>query len=274
MGKLVRIIAHTRMKIYIDGAYYAKEDAKISVFDHGLLYGDGVFEGIRIYHSRVFKLKEHIERLYYSAKAILLTIPMTPEAMAEAVLDACRQNQLENGYIRLIVTRGAGSLGLSPNSCENPSVIIIANEIQLYPPELYEKGMEIITAATSRNFVNAINPAIKSLNYLNNILAKIEASHAGCEEAIMLNSDGFVAECTGDNLFIFHHGILFTPAPGGWSTAWNHPQYRHGISPGIGLYGPGAQPHALRPVYRSGMFPDRQRSRNCARCQNRPTSHW
>ena len=140
MGKLVRIIAHTRMKIYIDGAYYAKEDAKISVFDHGLLYGDGVFEGIRIYHSRVFKLKEHIERLYYSAKAILLTIPMTPEAMAEAVLDACRQNQLENGYIRLIVTRGAGSLGLSPNSCENPSVIIIANEIQLYPPELYEKG--------------------------------------------------------------------------------------------------------------------------------------
>ena len=211
MGKLVRIIAHTRMKIYIDGAYYAKEDAKISVFDHGLLYGDGVFEGIRIYHSRVFKLKEHIERLYYSAKAILLTIPMTPEAMAEAVLDACRQNQLENGYIRLIVTRGAGSLGLSPNSCENPSVIIIANEIQLYPPELYEKGMEIITAATSRNFVNAINPAIKSLNYLNNILAKIEASHAGCEEAIMLNSDGFVAECTGDNLFIFHHGVLFTP---------------------------------------------------------------
>lgn len=211
IGQLVRVNAPTKMKIYIDGEYYAKEDAKISVFDHGLLYGDGVFEGIRVYHSRVFKLREHIERLYFSAKAILLNIPMSEEAMIAAVVDACRQNQLENGYIRLIVTRGAGSLGLSPNSCKHPSVIIIANEIQLYPRELYEKGMEIITAATSRNLVNAINPAIKSLNYLNNILAKIEASHAGCEEAIMLNSDGFVAECTGDNLFILHHGVIYTP---------------------------------------------------------------
>lgn len=199
------------MKIYIDGEYYDKENAKISVFDHGLLYGDGVFEGIRVYHKRVFKLQEHIERLYYSAKAILLTIPMTEEAMCEAVVEACRQNGLENGYIRLIVTRGVGSLGLSPNSCKKPSVIIVANEIQLYPREYYDKGMEIITAATSRNFVNAVNPAIKSLNYLNNILAKIEASNAGCEEAIMLNSDGFVAECTGDNVFILHHGKIYTP---------------------------------------------------------------
>jgi branched-chain amino acid aminotransferase len=199
------------MKIYIDGEYYDKENAKISVFDHGLLYGDGVFEGIRVYHKRVFKLREHIERLFYSAKAILLNIPMTQEALCQAVVEACRANGLDNGYIRLIVTRGAGSLGLSPNSCKKPSVIIIANEIQLYPREFYEQGMEIITAATSRNFVNAVNPAIKSLNYLNNILAKIEASNAGCEEAIMLNSDGFVAECTGDNVFILHQGKIFTP---------------------------------------------------------------
>ncbi|MDG1890852.1 MAG: branched-chain-amino-acid transaminase [Verrucomicrobiota bacterium] len=199
------------MKIYIDGNYYGKEDAKISVFDHGLLYGDGVFEGIRVYHRRVFKLKEHIQRLYYSAKAILLSIPMSEEAMCRAVVETCRANGLENGYIRLIVTRGAGSLGLSPDSCKSPSVIIIANEIQLYPREFYEKGMEIITAATARNLVNAVNPAIKSLNYLNNILAKIEANNAGCEEAIMLNSEGFVAECTGDNIFILHHGKIFTP---------------------------------------------------------------
>ena len=199
------------MKIYIDGEYYDKENAKISVFDHGLLYGDGVFEGIRIYHKRVFKLREHIERLFYSAKAILLTIPMTQEALCQAVVEACRANGLDNGYIRLIVTRGVGSLGLSPNSCKKPSVIIIANEIQLYPREFYEQGMEIITAATSRNLVNAVNPAIKSLNYLNNILAKIEASNAGCEEAIMLNSEGFVAECTGDNIFILHQGKIFSP---------------------------------------------------------------
>jgi branched-chain amino acid aminotransferase len=207
----LRFNSDAKMKIYIDGEYYDKENAKISVFDHGLLYGDGVFEGIRIYHKRVFKLREHIERLFYSAKAILLTIPMTQEALCQAVVEACRANGLDNGYIRLIVTRGVGSLGLSPNSCKKPSVIIIANEIQLYPREFYEQGMEIITAATSRNLVNAVNPAIKSLNYLNNILAKIEASNAGCEEAIMLNSEGFVAECTGDNIFILHQGKIFTP---------------------------------------------------------------
>ena len=207
----LRFNSDAKMKIYIDGEYYDKENAKISVFDHGLLYGDGVFEGIRVYHKRVFKLREHIERLFYSAKAILLNIPMTQEALCQAVVEACRANGLDNGYIRLIVTRGAGSLGLSPNSCKKPSVIIIANEIQLYPREFYEQGMEIITAATSRNFVNAVNPAIKSLNYLNNILAKIEASNAGCEEAIMLNSDGFVAECTGDNVFILNQGKIFTP---------------------------------------------------------------
>ncbi|MBT4275066.1 MAG: branched-chain amino acid aminotransferase, partial [Verrucomicrobia bacterium] len=148
-----------KMKIYIDGEYYDKENAKISVFDHGLLYGDGVFEGIRAYHKRVFKLQEHIERLFYSAKAILLEIPMSQEEICDAVVETCRANQIENGYIRLIVTRGAGSLGLSPDSCPKPGVIIIANTIQLYPREIYENGMEIITAATSRNYVNAVNPA-------------------------------------------------------------------------------------------------------------------
>ena len=199
------------MKVYIDGKFYDEKNAKVSVFDHGLLYGDGVFEGIRAYNGRVFKLKEHIERLYYSAKAILLTIPMTPEAMSKAVVDSCRKNKIRDGYIRLVVTRGVGTLGLNPNRCKNPSVIIIAATIQLYPPEMYEKGMEIVTVATTRNLHNAVNPAIKSLNYLNNILAKIEANIAGVEEAIMLNSQGFVSECTGDNIFLIKGKQLLTP---------------------------------------------------------------
>jgi branched-chain amino acid aminotransferase len=199
------------MKIYIDGKFYSERDAKVSVFDHGLLYGDGVFEGIRAYHGRVFKLREHIARLWYSAKALLLEIPISKEEMTKAVVETCRQNKLRDGYIRLLVTRGVGSLGLNPKSCKRPSVIIIAGGIQLYPPELYQKGMEIVTVPTVRNLHSALNPAIKSLNYLNNILAKIEANHAGCEEAIMLNAEGYVAECTGDNLFIIKEGQLMTP---------------------------------------------------------------
>jgi branched-chain amino acid aminotransferase len=199
------------MKIYVDGKYYSERDAKISVFDHGLLYGDGVFEGIRAYNGRVFKLREHIERLYCSAQAILLPIPMTPAAMEEAVLETCRQNRIRDGYIRLLVTRGVGTLGLNPNRCKRPSVVVIADKIQLYPPELYEEGMEIVTVPTTRNLHNALHPAIKSLNYLNNVLAKIEANNAGVEEAIMLNSQGFVAECTGDNIFIVRQGQLLTP---------------------------------------------------------------
>ena len=199
------------MKIYIDGKYYDEKTAKISVFDHGLLYGDGVFEGIRAYNGRVFKLKDHIERLSYSAKAILLTIPISPEEMSRAVVATCAKNKLTNGYIRLVVTRGVGTLGLNPNRCKNPSVIIIAGTIQLYPEEMYAKGMEIVTVATTRNLHNSVNPAIKSLNYLNNILAKIEANIAGVEEAIMLNSEGFVAECTGDNIFIIKGNQLLTP---------------------------------------------------------------
>src|ERR1700690_3386511 len=199
------------MKIFIDGKYLNERDAKISVFDHGLLYGDGIFEGIRAYNGRVFKLKEHINRLFYSAKAILLKIPMSLADITAAVLETCRRNKIRDGYIRLVVTRGPGTLGLSPSRCKNPSVIIIADKIQLYPPELYQRGMEIVTVPTVRNLQSALNPAIKSLNYLNNILAKIEANNAGCEEAIMLNAEGFVAECTGDNIFIVKNGRLFTP---------------------------------------------------------------
>ena len=199
------------MKVFIDGKYYDGRAAKISVFDHGLLYGDGVFEGIRAYHGRVFKLREHIDRLFCSAKAILLNIPMSHAHLMHAVVEACRKNKIHDGYIRLVVTRGIGTLGLNPNRCKNPSVIIIADKIQLYPPAFYQKGMEIVTVPTMRNLHSALNPAIKSLNYLNNILAKIEANHAGCEEAVMLNAEGFVAECTGDNLFIVKKGALLTP---------------------------------------------------------------
>lgn|ERR1043166_4479857 len=199
------------MKIYLDGKYCSERDAKISVFDHGLLYGDGVFEGIRAYNGRVFKLKEHIDRLYASAKAILLTIPMAHKDMMAATVETCRQNKIRDGYIRLVVTRGIGTLGLNPNRCKNPSVIIIADKIQLYPPEVYQRGLDIITVPTTRNLHSALNPAIKSLNYLNNILAKIEANNSGVEEAVMLNAEGFVSECTGDNLFIVKGGDLMTP---------------------------------------------------------------
>ena len=199
------------MKVYIDGKFYNERAAKVSVFDHGLLYGDGIFEGIRAYNGRVFKLKEHIDRLFFSAKAILLDLPMAHADLMAATVETCRRNKLRDGYIRLVVTRGVGTLGLNPNRCQNPSVIIIADKIQLYPEELYHKGMEIITVPTVRNLHSALNPAIKSLNYLNNILAKIEANNAGCEEAILLNAEGYVSECTGDNLFIVREGQLLTP---------------------------------------------------------------
>ncbi len=199
------------MKIYVDGKYCDEKNAKISVFDHGLLYGDGIFEGIRAYNGRVFQLKEHIDRLFYSAKAILLDIPMSHGEVMKAVVETCRENGIRDGYIRLLVTRGIGTLGLNPNRCKDPSIIIIADTIQLYAPELYEKGMEIVTVPTTRNLHSALNPAIKSLNYLNNILAKMEANLAGCEEAVMLNAEGFVSECTGDNIFIVKAGRVLTP---------------------------------------------------------------
>jgi branched-chain amino acid aminotransferase len=198
-------------KIWINGKLFDKPDAKVSVYDHGLLYGDGVFEGIRVYAGKVFKLREHIDRLYDSARAIWLEISMPREQMIEATIDTVKANNKIDGYIRLIVTRGAGSLGLDPRKCEKPQVIIIVDDISMYPPKLYEEGMEIITASTIRNHPGALNARIKSLNYLNNILAKIEAIQAGCLEAIMLNHNGEVAECTGDNLFVVKHGTLRTP---------------------------------------------------------------
>ena len=199
------------MKVFIDGKYYDEQDAKVSVFDHGLLYGDGVFEGIRAYNGRVFKLREHIDRLFYSAKAILLEIPMSHAEIMAATVATCRENNLREGYIRLVVTRGIGTLGLNPNRCKRGSVIVIADKIQVYPKEMYENGMAIVTVATTRNLHSALNPAIKSLNYLNNILAKIEANNAGVEEAIMLNSEGYVSECTADNLFLVKGDHLLTP---------------------------------------------------------------
>jgi branched-chain amino acid aminotransferase len=199
------------MKVFIDGKYHDEQDAKVSVFDHGLLYGDGVFEGIRAYNGRVFKLREHIDRLFYSAKAILLDVPMSHAEIMAATVATCRENNLRDGYIRLIVTRGIGTLGLNPNRCKRGSVIVIADKIQVYPKEMYENGMAIVTVATTRNLHSALNPAIKSLNYLNNILAKIEANNAGVEEAIMLNAEGFVSECTADNLFLVKGNQLLTP---------------------------------------------------------------
>lgn len=200
------------MKIYIDGKFYDKADAKISVFDHGLLYGDGVFEGIRSYGSRVFKLKEHIDRLFESAHSIMLTVPLTKEKMIRAVVDTLKENELKDAYIRLLVTRGVGDLGLDPRKCrDGATVIIIADKISLYPEKYYKEGLAIITVPTVRNLPEAVNPQIKSLNYLNNILAKIEAVNLGYDEAIMLDSLGYVAECTGDNIFIVKDGHLYTP---------------------------------------------------------------
>lgn len=199
------------MKIYIDGTLLEEKDAKISVFDHGLLYGDGVFEGIRFYNRRVFRLERHIRRLYDSAKSILLTIPISPEEMTRAVLETCRANELTDGYIRLVVTRGTGPMGLSPFKCPKPSIIIIACGIQLYPEEAYQNGLTMATCATRRPHHDTLSPQVKSLNYLNNIMAKVEAIQAGAEEGIMLNERGLVAECTGDNLFIVRDGRILTP---------------------------------------------------------------
>jgi len=198
-------------KVYINGKLFDKSEAKISVYDHGLLYGDGVFEGIRVYSGKVFRLREHIDRLYDSARSIHLEIPIRREQMIEAVLSTVKANKKDDGYIRLVVTRGAGTLGLDPRKTSDPQVIIIVDDISMYPPELYQNGLEIITAATIRNHPAATNPRVKSLNYLNNIMAKIEGIRAGCLEALMLNHKGEISECTGDNIFLVKHGVLRTP---------------------------------------------------------------
>jgi branched-chain amino acid aminotransferase len=201
------------MLIYVDGELRPREAATISVFDHGLLYGDGVFEGIRIYDRRIFRLEAHLERLYESARAIALDMPLAPAEMATAVRRTVRENREENGYIRLIVTRGVGDLGVDPRRCERPTVIIIVTDIQVYPPPLYAAGIRVITAATRQVSHEALDPRVKSLNYLKNVLAKIDAARAGAEEAIMLNQDGFIAECSADNLFVVRGSTLLTPSP-------------------------------------------------------------
>jgi branched-chain amino acid aminotransferase len=199
------------MKVYIDGEILDEADAKISVFDHGLLYGDGVFEGIRMYNGRVFRLEEHIDRLYDSARVILLDIGIDKQAMTAAVLDTIRANGLTQGYVRLVVTRGVGSLGLNPFQCPKASVIVIAANITLYAPEKYEDGLKVVTCSTRRPTPAALSPSVKSLNYLNNVMAKVEAIHAEADEGLMLNEQGYVAECTGDNVFVIHDGKITTP---------------------------------------------------------------
>lgn len=205
------IAGNMALQVYVNGQLYDKEDAKISVYDHGLLYGDGVFEGMRSYGGKIFRLDEHLLRLYDSAKAICLEIPISAAEMAKACNETLAANGIEDGYIRLVVTRGAGTLGLDPNRTSDPQVIIITDKITLYPQEFYDNGLEIVTVSTIRNHPAALSPRIKSLNYLNNILAKIEGLQAGCVEALMLNHKGEVAECTGDNIFLVKGGDIFTP---------------------------------------------------------------
>lgn len=199
------------LKIWLDGKLVPTADANINVFSHGLLYGDGVFEGIRVYHGRIFECTAHMRRFFLSLKAIRMEIPWTEEQVVKAMKETVKANNIENGYIRLVACRGVGTLGIHPFRCCAPSVFCIASTIQMYDEEMYEKGMKVVTAATTRNHPNAMSPRIKSLNYLNNILAKLEAIDAGCLEAVMLNHEGYVAECTGDNLFIVNQGKLMTP---------------------------------------------------------------
>ncbi len=201
------------MDIYLDGAWVPRESATVSVFDHGLLYGDGVFEGIRVYNRRIFRLEAHIDRLYDSARALALTIPLSHAEMCDVVRESVRRNQKEDGYIRLVVTRGVGDLGIDPRKCPKATVFCICTDIRVYPRELYAGGIKVVTVATRQVAHDAFDSRIKSLNYLKNVLAKLDAQEAGAEEAIMLNSAGYVAECTADNLFVVRQGKLLTPSP-------------------------------------------------------------
>ena len=203
----------TPMAIWMDGRLVPREEATVSVFDHGLLYGDGIFEGIRVYNRRIFRLEQHLDRLWDSAKAIALEIPMDRAAMVEALRTTINANEKADGYIRLVVTRGAGDLGLDPTKCPKPTVFIIVTDIQVYPAELYARGIKVITSATRQISHDAFDPRVKSLNYLKNVLAKIDATRAGAQEAILMNAEGFVGECTADNLFVVKHGALLTPSP-------------------------------------------------------------
>jgi branched-chain amino acid aminotransferase len=199
------------MKVFLNGELIEEEEAKVSIFDHGFLYGDGIFEGIRSYDGLVFRLKQHLDRLFESAHTIMLKIPYKREQLQEAIIQTLKANNLRDAYIRLVVSRGKGDLGLDPRKCKSPNIIIITDKIVLYPKQIYQNGIELITVPTRRNIVEALNPQLKSLNYLNNILAKIEAINSGVEEAIMLNNEGYVVECSGDNIFILKDGVLITP---------------------------------------------------------------
>lgn len=198
--------------VYINGRITSKNEATISVYDHGYLYGDGVFEGIRVYDGRIFRLEEHLDRLYSSARHIMLQIPLPREAMRDAIIETVRAGGLRDAYIRPVVSRGPGDLGIDPRKCSAPTVVIIVDAIQLYPPEAYERGLRMITATVRRPAPDALNGRIKSLNYLNNILARIEANQAGVEEALMLTADGYVCECSADNVFVVTGGEVWTPA--------------------------------------------------------------
>ncbi|EES73062.1 MULTISPECIES: branched-chain-amino-acid transaminase [Paenibacillus] len=197
--------------IYLDGQFVTKDQAKVSVYDHGFLYGDGIFEGIRIYNGNIFKCKEHLDRLYDSAKSIMLDIPLTYQEMEDALVETLRRNDLRNGYIRLVVSRGPGNLGLDPNRCPKASVIIIVEQLAIYSEEAYKTGLKTVSVSTRRNIPDALNPKIKSLNYLNNILVKIQSNLSGAGEAIMLNAQGYVTEGSGDNIFIVKNGVITTP---------------------------------------------------------------
>lgn len=197
--------------IYMDGEFVKKEDARISVFDHGFLYGDGIFEGIRVYNGNVFRLREHLERLYDSGKSIMLHIPLSIEEMEKRVVETVRKNQLRDAYIRLVVSRGVGDLGLDPEKCPHPNVIIIVDKLAIYSQELYDNGLKMVSVPTRRNVPEALNPKIKSLNYLNNVLVKIEANRAGAGEALMMNAEGYVTEGSSDNIFIVKRGVIYTP---------------------------------------------------------------
>lgn len=199
------------MEIYLDGEFVSEDQAKISVFDHGLLYGDGIFEGIRIYNRRIFRLDEHLDRLYGGAKAILLDVPLEVDQLKEAVVETAKRNDLTDGYIRLVVTRGLGDLGLNPTKCPKPTIFIIASTIKIYPDEIYHKGMKVVTVSTRRNLIEALNPRIKSLNYLNNVLATLEVNRVDAQEGLMLNADGYITECIVDNFFLVDKGVIATP---------------------------------------------------------------
>ncbi len=251
----------TPTRVYISGKFYDKADAKISVYDHGLLYGDGVFEGIRIYDGKVFKLREHVDRLFESARAIKLEIPLSREQMTRAIQETVAVNGKRNGYIRPIVTRGAGTLGLDPRKTTDPQVIIIVDDIALYPPELYDTGLEIATVATMRNHPAAMNPRIKSLNYLNNILAKIEGIQQGCLESLMLNHKGEIAECSGDNIFLVKTGVLYTPPIDAGILKGITRDTVIELARSEGPHRGGVADPARR-VHRRRVLPDRQRGRD------------